>query len=452
MVPTIRSGTRSIATAGAWALAVALLVTACGTSATPTATPTVATGSPVSTSSEIQSGSPSGSPSATATSPSLSATTGQACGDSHGSRPEPQYAFPHVSIPAGSDACQEVGPLADPKIVFLANDGSDIAFSAIDYAHQGEIWYGDLTDKSVKVVYQASEPASNRVDVQRPQLADGQLVWLERVHVGPDVNTDVKSWAIKDMDLASGAVKTVMSGSAPGHGGATLVMDIRFDGGRIALAESLAKGWQLQIVDLSGRVQSTIPSSQDIFDLGLVSDGLLYSTGIDDVQIGTIGQMHLWHWTPAGGSKEIAPNVFQINASGTLASWVADTAASQYSIGNFQAARLYTAVAPFSGGQAVSPVDTDTGTKGIDGAACGSGTVAWWEEENLSGAWQDVLTLWQPGWSSAVQVDTGGNESYYVSLGGGWLVWSEELGREVVPERIRGVPISVLTAERSNSN
>jgi hypothetical protein len=72
--------------------------------------------------------------------------------------------------------------------------------------------------------------------------------------------------------------------------------------------------------------------------------------------------------------------------------------------------------------------------------------VAWWEEENLNGAWQDVLTLWQPGWPSAVQVDTEGNESYRVSLGGGWLVWAEEFGRETstVLERIRGVPISLL--------
>ncbi len=402
----------------------------------------------------MQTASPSAEPPATAATPSAVTTPGQACGDSHGSRPEPQYAFPHVSIPLGSDACQDVGPLADPQIVFLANDGSDIAFSAIDYPHQGEIWYGDLKDKAVKVVYRARQTASNRADVRRPQLAAGQLVWLERVHVGPDVNTDVKSWAIKDMDLAGGAVRTIISGNAPGYGGSTLVTDFRYDGQRVAMAESLAKGWQIQIADLSGHIQSTVPSPQYIFDLGLVADGLLYSTGIEDPQMGTIGQMQLWHWTPAGGSKEVGTDVFQINADGALASWVADRAASQYSLGNFQAARLYAAAAPFGAGQAISPVGSETGTKGIDGAACGSGTVAWWEEENWNGVWQDVLTLWQPSWSSAIQVDTNGNESYHVSLGGGWVVWGEELGRENAPllERIRGVPISILTAERSSSN
>lgn len=445
-----RSGTRSIATAGAWALAIALSTAGCG--ATPSSA--VATANPASTYSPTQTGSPSSEPPATAVRPSAVISSGQACGDSHGSRPEPQYAFPHVSIPLGSDACQDVGPLADPQIVFLANDGSDIAFSAIDYPHQGEIWYGDLKDKAVKVVYQARQTASNRADVRRPQLAAGQLVWLERVHVGPDVNTDVKSWAIKDMDLASGTIKTIMSGNAPGHGGTSLVTDFRFDGQRISLAQSLAKGWQIQIADLSGHIQSTVPSPQYIFDLGLVADGLLYSTGIEDPQVGSLGHSHLWHWTSAGGSRQIGPAVYQINSSGALASWVADPIGDQEATGYLQAARLYAALAPFTSGQAISPVDSETGTKGIDGAACGSGTVAWWEEENLSGAWQDVLTLWQPGWSSAVQVDTNGNESYHVSLGGGWLVWSEELGRENAPllERIRGVPISVLAAERSSSN
>jgi hypothetical protein len=444
-----RSGTRSIATAGACAIAVAMLTAACGASLSSP----VATASPASTSSPRQTGSPSAEPPATGATPSAVIPSGQACGDSHGSRPEPQYAFPHVSIPLGSDACQDVGPLADPKIIYLANDGSDIAFSAENYAYQGEIWYGDLQDKSIKVVYQARQTASNRADVRRPQLAAGRLVWLERVHVGPDVNTNVKSWAIKDMDLASGAVKTIISGNAPGHGGTSLVTDFRFDGQRLALAESLAKGWQIQIADLSGHIQSTVPSSQYIFDLGLVSDGLLYSTGIEDPRAGSLGNSYLWHWTSAGGSRQIEPAVYQINSSGALASWVADPIGDQEATGYFQAARLYAALAPFTSGQPISPVDSETGTKGIDGAACGSGTVAWWEEENLSGAWQDVLTLWQPGWSSAVQVDTNGNESYHVSLGGGWVVWGEEFGRENEPlqERIRGVPISVLAAERSHS-
>jgi hypothetical protein len=432
------SGTRPFATAGAYALAVALLTSACG--------------APPSSTGAVSGSSPSEGPSATATAPSVTPSSGQRCGDSHGSEPKPKYAFPPVAIPLGSDVCQDIGPLADPKIVFLTNDGSHVAFNAENYEYQGNLWYGDLADRSLKIAYEAQQSTSNRVDVLWPQLAAGQLVWLEYVHVGPYVSTAVKAWAIKDMDLASGAVKTVAQGLAPGSGGTKLVNEIRFDGQRIALAETLSKGWQLEIADLSGHIQHTVSSPQDIFDLALVSDGLLYSTGIDDLRLGTIGHMRLWHWTASGGPKEIAPDVFQINASGDLASWVTDPIGSRDSTGYQQAARLYAALAPFTSSQAVSPVDSETGTKGISGAACGSGTVAWWEQESYYDAWQDVLTLWQPGWPSAVQVDTEGNASYHVSLGGGWLVWSEEFGRETSPllARIRGVPISVLTAARSS--
>jgi hypothetical protein len=432
-----RSGTRSFATAGAWALAVTLFASACG--------------APPSSTGAANPGSPSRGPSATATAAYVTASPGHRCGDSRGSEPKPQYAFPHISIPLGSDACQDIGPLADPKIVFLTNDGSHVAFNAENYEYQGNLWYGDLADGSLKVVYQAKLSTTNREDIRWPQLTGGQLVWLEYVHVGPDVNTPVKAWAMKDMDLASGAVRMVAQGLSPGNGGTKLVNEIRFDGQRIALAETLSKGWQLEIADLSGRIQHTISSPQYIFDVALVSDGLLYSTGIEDLDLGTIGHTHLWHWTPLGGSKEIAPAVYQINATGDLASWVADPIGDQYSTGYQQAGRLYAAVAPFTSSQAVSPVDSETGTKGISGAACGSGTVAWWEQESYYDAWQDVLTLWQPGWPSAVQVDTEGNASYHVSLGGGWLVWAEEFGRETAPllARIRGVPISVLTAARS---
>jgi hypothetical protein len=372
----------------------------------------------------------------------------QDCPQSPGSRPEPQYAFAKVAVPAGADACQDIGPLADPQIRFLANDGSNIAFSAIDYPHQGQIWYGDLADRSVKVVYKAAQSASSRTEVWRPQLVNGQLVWLELAHVGPDVNSAVKTWAIRDMDTRTRNVRTVLQGASdqPVH---KVVTDFRYDGQRFALMEELPKGWQIEIADASGGVASIIPSSQDIFDLALVSDGVLYSTGIDDASLGTIGNMRLWHWSPGRGSRELGRDVFQICADGDLASWVSDPVASQWSTGRSQVSRLYAAKAPFGSPQPVSPAVTETGTKGIDGSACGSNFVAWWEAENWSGVWQDVLTLWRPDWTAARQVDTGGSESYRVALGGGWLVWSEELGREDAPlqERIRGVPLSVLTAQ-----
>lgn len=83
--------------------------------------------------------------------------------------------------------------------------------------------------------------------------------------------------------------------------------------------------------------------------------------------------------------------------------------------------------------------------------ACGSGTVAWWQREAYYDSWLDALTVWQPSWSSPIQVDTEGNSSYFVADRGGWLIWMEESGRDKAPlmERVRGVPLSVLTQQRS---
>ncbi len=423
-------------------LAIALVGSACGSLSGPTDTP----GGLSSAAIPIDTAWRTDGASTMPTGASTPALAGLRCGDSRGSSPEPQYAFRHIPIPLGSDSCQNIGPLANPKILSLTNDGSLVAFNARDYEHQGNLWFGDLSKGSVGVAYQAHETASNRADILWPQLAAGHLVWLEYVHVGPDVNTTVSQWAVRDMDLATRKVKTVAQGAAPGQGGRELVTKMRFDGQHIAMAESLSNGWRLEIVDLTGHVNFTVPTSEVPFDLALVRGGMLYSTGTDDAVHGTFGKMHLWSWTPDEGSKEIGVDVFQINASGDLASWVTDPVASQGSTGNFQAARLYAATGVFTSGRPISPEDSESGTKGIDGAACGSNAVAWWQQENFHGAWQDVLTLWQPGWSSALQVDTEGNESYHVSLGGGWLVWSEEVGRDSAPllERIRGVPLAVL--------
>jgi hypothetical protein len=355
-----------------------------------------------------------------------------------------------VTIPLGSDACQDIGPFTHPKILSLTNDGSRVAFNASDFDHQGDLWFGDLATKSIKVAYQAQQTAANRADIWWPQLAAGHLVWLEYVHEGPDVHTAVKSWAVKDMDVVSGSVKVVAQGLAPGHGGPTLVNEIRFDGEFIAMTESLSSGWQIEIRDAAGQVKAKIPAAGDPFDIAQVTDGILYSTGTDDPTTGAVGKMRFWHWTAAAGSSEVGADVFQVNADTSLAAWVADPVASQNTTGNFQEPRLYAGVAPFAHGQPLSPAVSPTGSKGIDGMACASASVAWWEMENWNGSWQDVMTIWQPGWTSPVQVDTEGNESYRVSVRGDWLVWSEEFGRDADPlmERIRGVPLSTLTAER----
>jgi hypothetical protein len=434
-----RSGTDNLVMAGARALAITLLLAGCGTSAGPTQTHGPVAG---------QSSTSPLNPSASST--AVARGTGPICADSPGTSPQPHYAFARISIPPGSDACQEIGPFTNPQFLYLTNDGSLVAFNASDFAHQGDIWYGDLKTGSVKIVYEAQQTPSNRANVLFPQLANGQLVWLESVHDGADVYTPVKEWWIKAMDVISGTVRVVAHGLAPGYGGQLRVDEIRFDGRQIAMSESLAAGWQVQVMDLAGNLQATVPAAGQLFDLALAGGGLLYSTGTEDPTIDAVGHMRLWRWTSGDGVREIGKDVFQINTDGHIAAWVQDPVASLETSGIFQAPRLYFAAPPFASGQPISPVPTDTGTKGIDGMSCGSGVVAWWEEESLNGAWSDVLTIWQPGWPSAEQVDTEGNESYRVSVQGGWLVWTEEFGRDAAPmqERVRGIPLAVLIAQR----
>lgn len=373
------------------------------------------------------------------------------CADARGTLPEPQYAFAHISIPVGVDACQDVGPFADPRLLYLTNDGSRVAFGATDFKYQGDVWYGDLMTGSVKIVYQAPQTTSSRTAISSVQLGGGHLVWLEQHHSGPDIESSpVREWTINEMNVSSGTIKVVAHGLTPAFGGHALVNDMRFDGQRIAMAETLAHGWQIEITDLSGVPRSTVAASNAPFDLALVSDGLLYSTGIAN-SIGAVGNTRLWHWTPNGGSKQIGAAVFQINADASLAAWVADPTGSRETTGNPQEPRLYASTPPFTEPQALSPAVSPKGTQGIDGMSCGSGAVAWWEIEDWNTISQDVLTVWQPGWSSPVQVDTDGSESYRVSVQGGWLVWEEEFGRENSSERIRGVPLSLLAGQRQGS-
>jgi hypothetical protein len=435
--------------ARALCLAIVLLVSGCG-----------ATNGPTSSSQQSGSGAPrtesvSQSPRTVSPITATAAVTpslGPRCGDSRGSRPEPQYAFPHIAIPLGSDACQDVGPFTIPNIPYVSNDGSRVAFNATDYEEQGYVWYGDLTTDSVRIVYKAQQTASERAGIESVHVVGDQLVWLETLHAGPYVSNPAKEWLVMDMNVSTSSVKVLARGLAPAYGGSKLVNEIRFDGRQIAMAETIASGSQIELMDLTGTVRFTVSTADQPFDLALVSDGLLYSTGIAN-QIGAVGHMRLWHWAPGGSSEQIGTDVFQINAEQSLSAWVADPLSSQNTTGNFQAPRLYAATAPFTKAQPISPVDSATGTKGIDGMSCGSGTVAWWEQENWNDAWQDVLTIWQPGWSSPVQVDTEGNESYRVSVGGGWLVWEEGFGRDQEPllERIRGVPLSVLTSQHKGA-
>jgi hypothetical protein len=380
---------------------------------------------------------------------------GSRCGDSRGDSHEPTYAFPKVSIQLGSDYCQEIGQLADPQFLSLTNDGPLVAFNARDVGDNGNLWFGDLRTQSIKVVYKAPQAAGALTDIWWPQLASGQLLWLEDQHAGNNSSDPVDAWSLKDMDLASGNIRVLAHDQMPKYGGHMYVERIRFDGQRVGLQESLANGlWQIEVRDLSGRVEGIEELAGDAYDFALTTDGIIYSVGKANEASGAIGQMHLWHWSAKSGRQLIGPDAYQVNADGNLAAWVLDPVASKNTSGWFGDQRLYVATAPSSSAQPISPDPRGGASIGLDGMACGSGTVAWWERESYAGnSWLDTLTLWQPGWSSPIQVDTEGNTSYFLSLRGNWLIWPEENGRGNSPllERIRGVPLSLLEVERPAS-
>ncbi len=339
--------------------------------------------------------------------------------------------------------------MADPQILDLTNDGPMVAFNARDLEHERYLWLGDLRSRSINVAYEASESAGAKVDIWWPTLAAGQLLWLEYVHDGVDANHPIKSWSLRDLDVSSRKVRVLSSDKTPAYGGRLFVERIRFDGQRVGLLESTAGGrWQIEIRDLEGKVQNRIPIQGDPFDFALVTNGVLYTTGKNDLAHDAVGQMKLWYWQPLSGSRLIGEDAFYVSAEGDLAAWMADPEASKQTTGAFNDQRIDVAGAPFTSTKAVSPEVSGNATIGIDGMSCGSGSVVWWERENTDSTPRGVLTLWMPGWSLPIQIDTNGSESYFVSVRGGWVVWAEEAGRESAPlmERIRGVPLSVLAA------
>ncbi len=436
--PAPMSVARSLA-----ATALVVLVWACSPGVTPTPG---GSGLPRASASSVTAGT------SAASSPS---PTGLRCGDSRGSLAAPTYAFLRVSIPAGSDSCQDIGPLASPQFLSITNDGPNVAFNARDAGDSGNLWYGDLRTGSVKVVYKATEAKGAVTDIWTPQLAAGKLLWIEDVHDGDSTSDPVKAWSLKTMDIASGTVTELAHDDMPKYGGRMYADSIKFDGKRIAVLEALADGtWRIEVRDLSGTVQGYAAVPGDPYDFALTSDGLLFTSGTQDPVSGAVGHMHLWRWTVGSGTKAIGTDSYQVNSDGGLAAWVLDPDASKNVNGWFRDQRLYAAASPFTAPKAISPVLSATGTMGLDGMAVGSGTVAWWERESyVDQAWLDVLTLWQPGWSSPIQVDTGGSSSYFVSANAGWLVWTEEDGRGSADqkERVRGIPLSVLASERGQT-
>jgi hypothetical protein len=346
-----------------------------------------------------------------------------------------------VTIPAGSDACQELGPLnhSNPSPLGLTNDGPLVAFSTQDGNNDWSIWLGDLRNGSIKAVYAPPEKPGYWTEVGAPKLANGRLVWIDSVYEVQDRGLGMvaspEEWSVQEMDLASGSVSVMAHYRVTGSGDGTSVSWLGIDGERLGLAEELADGhWQIQLRDLGGNVDATIPVDRVLVDFVLVSDGVLYVTAAEAASGAEdpVGPLRLFRWTETGGSKQIATDSsgVYVYGQGDIAAWV---------VGG----RLYAATAPFESPRAISRV-RDPMDEGVTYVACGSGMVAW-EEGQAS-----TLALWQPGWASPVQVPTEAQPST-LSVGGGWLVWhewGEGMSGDGGMARIRGVPISVLAAGR----
>ncbi len=416
-------------------LAIALLIAACGS-----ATPSGSDGGSTSVAA-----SPPSQPSPSLGVPTDSFRASSCQPDRVGPGRTVAYAFGTVAIPTGADACQDVGPWGEPKPLHLTNDGSLVAYNARDPEHETSLWLGDLRDGSIEVAYVAAEKPEHKVDIWWPQLAAGQLFWIEYVHQGPNVQTPVTDWTVRRMEVSTHAVTIVAAGRMPALGGKKYPEIIRWDGHTLAAVEGIPHDkWQIELWDEAGQVQHTIPVSGTPFDVALVEGGVIFTAGTPYPAADTIGKMRLYRWTPGGGTTRIGVDVYDVAGCSDLAAWIADPIASQESTGYPVSQRAHMARAPFEESTPLSPVPSpQTGIPGVDAVACDSGTVVWWEVEGSERTLgTDVLTVWQIGWSAPLQIETRGTGAA-LSARNGWIAWFEYRA-DYKYGRLRGVPISAF--------
>jgi hypothetical protein len=335
--------------------------------------------------------------------------------------------------------------MGDPMPLWLTNDGSLVAYNARDPEHQTNLWLGNLADGSVEVAYVATEKPGHKVDIWWPQLAGGQLLWIEYVHQGANVQTPVTDWSVKRMDVSTRQVTLIAAGRMPDLGGKKYPERIRWDGRTVAVMEGLAKDkWQIELWNEAGKVQQAIPVTGVAYDVALVDGGVIFTAGTLHPEADTVGQMRLYRWTADGGTKQIGVDVYDVTGCSDLAAWIADPVASQHNTGFPVSQRTYAAWAPFEAPIALSPAPSEqTGIPGVDIVSCDSGTVAWLEAEGSERSLGiDILTIWRSEWPGPIQVETSG-EPGDLSVKGGWIVWFE-YNLDFTYGRLRGFPISAL--------
>jgi hypothetical protein len=377
--------------------------------------------------------------------PSALPTFPAACRSDFPAIPNVNHAFMVTATPAGTDACYEVGPYGDPQPLALTNDGPIVAFSARDFAHERDLWLGDLRDASVKVAYVAPEPKGKKVEVWSPQLAKGELYWLEYTHNGIDISYPTASWVVRRMNVGTGKVETVGHDNMPNFGGKKYVERLRWDGSRLAVLVVLPnRTWRIETWDEQGRLLADLPVTGTPYDMALVGDGILFTAGTPYPPNDAIGKMRTYLWHPGGTAAEIGADAFSVAGCDGLGGWISDPTASQESTGRPVLQRVYGTMRPYTSSIPLSPEPVETGgTSGADAIACGSNTLAWLEADGPAGLTDvDALTLWQPQWSAPQQISTAGRPDRF-ALNGGWLVWFEYTAQSE-RGRLRGVPLSLI--------
>jgi hypothetical protein len=320
-----------------------------------------------------------------------------------------------------------------------------VVYNARDFAHEEDLWIGDLRDGSVGLAYKAPETTGKKVEIWWPQLAAGALYWIEYTHNGIDVSYPTASWIVRRMDVATARITIVAQGKMPRFGGQKYPERIRWDGHRLAAVVALPDdSWRIEIWDTRGTVTAALPVPGSPYDMALLGDAVLFTAGTPYPPSDSIGKMHTYVWQiSAKQATEVGSGAFQVAGCDGLAAWISDPVASRDSTGYPVLQRVFSAAPPYTSALGLSPEPSESGTSGADYVACGSGTLAWLEVDGPRGTtgW-DTLTVWQPGWSGPVQIQTAGGP-YGFTIKGGWLAWIE-YNDEMDQGRLRGIPLSLI--------